>query len=132
MAWYVAELIVECRVGRARATLWCQQLVVFRKRNAEAAYKAAMKLGRKQNHAYSNAAGETVWWRFKGLGDLKELLTKTLRSGTEVHSRLSRRKSPGICSQAKLTVFWTARNQHRTAGELLSNPLRPFAPRRIA
>ena len=60
MTWYVAELIVECRVGRARAALWEQQLVVLRERSATAAYATAMKLGRRQNQAYRNSAGETV------------------------------------------------------------------------
>ena len=118
MTWYVAELIVECRVGRARAALWEQQLVVLRERSATAAYATAMKLGRRQNQAYRNSAGETVRWRFKGLGDL-----------TEVHSRLSREGLPSISPKAKLTVFWAERNKHRTAGELLSDDPRRFAPR---
>jgi Domain of unknown function (DUF4288) len=129
MNWYVAELIVECRVGRARPALWDQQLVVLRARNARAAYATAMTLGRKQNHTYPNVTGDTVRWRFKGLGDLQEILARTLRSGTEVHSRLSRKKQPRTCPKARLTVFWVERNQHRTAGQLLSDGLRPFAPR---
>src|SRR5437879_9211911 len=105
MNWYIAELIVECRVGRARPTLWDQQLVVLRARNATAAYAAAMKLGRRQNHAYRNVTGDTVRWSFRGLGDLQELLARTLRSGTELHSRLFRKRPPRICPKVKLTVF---------------------------
>jgi len=129
MNWYIAELIVECRVGRARPTLWDQQLMVLRARSATAAYVAAMKLGRKQNHAYPNVTGDTVRWRFKGLGDLQELLATNVRSGTEVYSRLYRKRSPRTCPKAKLTVFWAARNKHRTAAELLSDDLRSCAPR---
>jgi hypothetical protein len=126
---YIAELIVECRVGRARPTLWDQQLVVLRARGPAAAYAAAMTLGRRQNHAYRNVTGDTVRWSFRGLDDLQELLARSLRSGTEVHSRLFRRRPPRICPKAKLTVFWAERNEHRTASELLSGDLRPFAPR---
>ena len=129
MKWYVAEAIVECRVGRARAALWDRQLVVLRARGSDAAYRAALKLGREQNHMYRNAAGNTVRWRFKGLCNLEELLAKTIRSGTEIHSRLFREKPPRIAPKSKLTVFWSERNLHRKAGALLSDDLRPFAPR---
>jgi hypothetical protein len=120
MKWYVAELIVECRVGRARPTLWDQQLVVFRARSATAAYATALTRGRQENHAYRNVTGETVRWRFKGLADLQELLTKSLRSGTEVYSRLARRRAPDIPPKSKLTVFWVERNKHRTVVDVLS------------
>ena len=123
MKWCVAELIVECRVGWARATLWERQLVVLRARSAEAAYTAAQKLGREQNHMYRNAAGDNVRWAFKGLGNLEELLAKTIRSGTEVHSRLFREKAPRVRPKRKLTVFWAQRNLHRKAGALLSEHL---------
>ena len=129
MNWYIAELIVECRVGRRRPTLWDQQLVVLRARTAAAAYSAAMKIGRQQNHAYSNVTGDTVRWRFRGLGDVQELLARTLRSGTEVHSRLLRKRPPRVRPKAKLTVFWAERNEHRPASKLLGDDLRVFAPR---
>jgi len=128
MKWYVAELIGECRVGRARAALWDRQLVVLRARSANDAYTAAQKLGREQNHTYRNAGGN-VRWRFKGLGNLEELLAKAIRSGTEVHSRLFREKAPPIRPKSELTVFWAERNLHREAGALLNDDLRPFAPR---
>jgi hypothetical protein len=129
MNWYIAELIMECRVGRGRPTLWDQQLVILRARSATTAYASAMKLGRRQDHAYRNVSGDTVRWSFRGLGNLQELSVRTLRSGTEVHSRLFRKRPPRVCPKAKLTVFWAERNEHRTAGELLGEELRPFAPR---
>jgi hypothetical protein len=129
MNWYIAELIMECRVGRGRPTLWDQQVVILRARSATTAYASAMKLGRRQDHAYRNVSGDTVRWSFRGLGNLQELSVRTLRSGTEVHSRLFRKRPPRVCPKAKLTVFWAERNEHRTAGELLGEELRPFAPR---
>lgn len=109
MKWYVAKLIVECRVGRAPAELWDEQLVLLRARNADGAYLAALKLGKAQETTYENSAGHKVRWKFKGLGDLQELLAKTIRSGTEVDSRLSRSGRPRISPKRKLTVFWTER-----------------------
>ena len=129
MNWYIAELIMECRVGRGRPTLWDQQLVVLRARSATTAYASAMELGRRQAHAYRNVSGDTVRWSFKGLGNLQQLTARTLRSGTEVHSRLFRKRPPRICPKDKLTVFWAERNEHRTASELLGEELRPYAPR---
>ena|SRR5438105_1598545 len=87
MNWYIAEMIMECRVGRGRPTLWDQQLVVLRARSATTAYISAMKLGRRQDHACRNVSGDTVRWHFMGFGNLQELSARTLRSGTEVHSR---------------------------------------------
>lgn len=127
--WYVTNLIVECRVGRARAELWDEQIVMLRARGAEDAYLAAVRLGREQDTTYKNSTGDTVRWKFKGLGDLKELGSKTIRSGTEVYSRLSRSKRPYIPRKRKLTVFWAERNLQKTANELLGDKLRPFAPR---
>ena len=119
MKWYVAELVLECQVGRNSANLWDQQLVLISARNADTAYTAALRLGKKQETAYSNAEGEKVRWKFKGLGDLRELLAKKLRSGVEVHSTLSRVKRPRICAKSKLTAFWIKRNLNKTAAELL-------------
>lgn len=119
MKWYVAQLVLECRVGRRPANLWDQQLVLISARNADAAYTTALRLGKKQETAYSNAEGEKVQWKFKGLSDLQELLAKNIRSGVEVHSTLSRVKRPRICARSKLTAFWIKRNLNKTAAELL-------------
>ena len=121
MKWYVAELIVECRVGHEPADLWDTQLVLVRERDAEAAYASAKRLGREQNQTYRNSVGETVRWRFKGLGDLDGLLINALRSGVEVHSRLSRASAPAVCPKSRLTVFWIEKNKHRTIQDLLQD-----------
>jgi hypothetical protein len=119
MKWYVAELVIECQFGRGLAKLWDQQLVLIYARNADAAYTTAKRLGKKQETTYSNSEDEKVRWKFKGLSDLQELLVKTIRSGVEVHSMLSRVKRPRIRTKNKLTVFWTRRNLNKTAAELL-------------
>jgi hypothetical protein len=129
MKWYVAELVVECRVGREPANLWDTQMVVLRADSSENAYVVAMDLGKKQNSDYLNAEGEKVRWQFKGLGNLAELTANSIRSGTEIHSHLSRKKRPRICPKSKLTVFWFERNMNKKAGDLLNDYTRKVSPR---
>jgi hypothetical protein len=130
MKWYVAELIVACRVGRSSPELWDKQIVLLRARSADLAYAVALETGKSRNHAYRNSVGNRVSWTFKGLANLEELLGNVIRSGTEVHSQLIRgKKPPKFCSKRKLTVFWAERNKHKTASELLDKNVSLFAPR---
>ena len=132
MQWYVAEVIVRCRVGKAPKgeALYDRQIKVLRASTAEAAYERALKLGTAENHSYTNAVGERVCWEFVGLGNLEALHENKISDGTEIHSRLER-GDPGSAVRRKrdLTVFWAERNQHKTARQLLNSVTRPFAPR---
>jgi hypothetical protein len=132
MKWYVAEVIVRCRVGKAskRRTLYDRQIKVLRAATDEMAYERALELGRAENHSYKNSAGKRVSWEFLGLGNLEELLEKRISDGTEIHSRLER-GNPKLEVRRKcdLTVFWAGRNKHKTARELLNSLTKPFAPR---
>jgi hypothetical protein len=119
MKWYVAEVIVRCRAGKAskRRTLYDRQIKVLRAATDELAYERALELGRAENHSYKNSAGEKVSWEFLGLGNLEELLEKTISDGTEIHSRLERGNPKSqVRRKRDLTVFWAARNKHRTPG----------------
>jgi hypothetical protein len=129
MQWYVAELVVECRVGRQRASLWDQQIVVFRARDAEQAHALALAYGKRHDHEYANSKNEVVRWRFKGLSDLIEVSAKRIKTGTEIYSRLLRKTRPRLTRKRDLTVFWAERNTRRTAAELLNETVRPYAPR---
>lgn len=60
MKWFVAALVMECRVGRAAPELWDEQIVVLRARTADEAYRKAVEAGRAANADYRNAAGERV------------------------------------------------------------------------
>lgn len=131
MHWYVAEVIVRSRVGKApkRKTLYDRQIKVPRASTDEAAYKRALQLGRAENHSYKNSAGEKVSWEFLGLGNLELLREETIADGTEFHSRLERGTPKSeVRRKRDLTVFWAERNKHKTAGELLNSVTRPFAP----
>jgi hypothetical protein len=132
MKWYVAEIIVRCRVGRLskRKTLYDRQIKVLRASTDEMAYLRAMKLGKAETHFYKNSAGEKVHWEFLGLGNLEPLLEEKISDGTEIYSRLQRGNPKiKICRKRDLTVFWAERNKHKTVGELLNRVNKPFAPR---
>ena len=131
MQWYVAEVIVRCRVGKApkRTTLYDRQIKVLRASTDEAAYERALEFGKAENNSYKNCAGERVSWEFVGLGNLEMLLEKTISDGTEIHSRLERGNPKSeVRRKRDLTVFWAERNKHKKAGELLISVTKPFAP----
>jgi hypothetical protein len=132
MQWYVTEVIVCCRVGKApkRKTLYDRQIKVLRASTHEEAYERALKLGKAERHFYKNSAGERVTWEFVGLGNLETLREKRISHGTEIHSRLERGNPKSeVRRKRDLTVFWAERNRDKTAGELLNSLTKPFAPR---
>lgn len=132
MRWYVAEMIVRCRVGKSpgRKTLYDKQIKVLRASHGEAAYERALELGKAENHSYKNSVGQKVYWEFVGLGNLELLQEKKISDGTEIHSRLERGSPKSeVRRKRDLTVFWAERNKHKTARELLNSVTRPFAPR---
>jgi hypothetical protein len=132
MKWYVAELIVQCRVGKKpkRRTLYDRQVKVFRAATNKAAYERALDLGRAENTKYKNSAGDTVFWRFLGLANLDTLSENRISDGTEIYSRLEHGNPEiEVCPKRSLSVFLAERNKHRIARELLNSTTRPFAPR---
>jgi len=132
MQWYVAEVIVQCRVGKTPKgkTLYDRQVKVLRAPTNEAAYERALDLGRAENHSYKNSAGETVFWRFVGLANLETLHEGRISDGTEIYSRLQCGSPKAeIRPKRALTVFWAERNKHKRARDLLNSVTRPFALR---
>ena len=132
MRWYVAELIVVSRVGKSPKgkALYDRQIKVLRANDHEAAHRRCLQLGKEENHCYKNSAGETVYWRFAGLANLRELLDEQISDGTEIHSRLERGDpKSGIRHKRDLTVFWAKRNMKKTAAELLDPLTERSAPR---
>ena len=132
MPWYVAEVIVQCQVGksRKRKTLYDRQIKVLRASTDEVAYERALALGKEENHFYRNSRGQRVSWEFVGLGNLETLHAKRISDGTEIHSRLENGSPESeVRRKHDLTVFWAKRNKHKTARELLNSLTKPFAPR---
>jgi len=120
-SWYLAVLVVESSVGdSAGEPLIDLQHRLVRAAAAEDAYRRALELGASAEHAYDNAYGETVSWKFAGLHDLRELDDQDLAHGAEVYSRLHRRAAHRyVVSKEKLTEFFIEANNHKTAREIL-------------
>lgn len=132
MRWYVAEIIVRCRIGKSSKgkLLYDRQFKVLRTCTHEAAYQRAVKLGKEENHSYKNSAGDKVSWQFVGLSNLEMLHDEDIVDGTEIFSRLQRGNPKSeIRRKRDLTIFWFERNKHKTAGQLLTSVTKPFAPR---
>src|SRR5437870_5251111 len=102
--WFVAVLVVECRVGKDPAELWDQQIRLLRALTPEDAFHEAITLGRAENTRYRNRAGEVVTWNFVGLHDLAELGVSAIRSGVEVFSTLTRDQRPRVAQKRQLNV----------------------------
>ena len=123
--WYVATLILQCKVeGHDKLLkLVDEQVRVLRAIDIETAYKKAVQLGKQGEISYENVFGEIVHWNFVGLGDLEELpFDDEIKDGTEVKYRLFRKKDPHRLVRAKdeLTVFsWERERRHRKAGSLV-------------
>lgn len=92
--WYVATLIIRCRVENQPAPWTCdEQVRVIRAANDDEAYDKAVALGKSEETVYKNGDGEDVFWEFIGLEDLTEL-DSAIRDGTEIRSRLFGHQDP--------------------------------------
>jgi hypothetical protein len=122
-AWYVATLVVECRVaGELEDPATCMQDVhVIRAPDRDTAYEKALRLGKSKEDCYLNSHGETVSWRFIGLDNLEELRASAIRDGTEVWSRILHVDDPStlVRSRNELTVYKRSQWAHKTAGEII-------------
>lgn len=107
--WYVATLLITCRVGAQEPTMWTcdEQVRVIRARDPETAYTKAYALGKIEECQYANQDNVTVSWEFAGLVDLAELADDDIEDGTEIRSRIFKRRNPTrlIVSKEELSVF---------------------------
>jgi hypothetical protein len=132
MKWYSVKIIVECNVvGSSGPSLCEEQIHVILAKNAESAYRKAMRCGEAENHEYENSEGEIVCWVFKGLGDLVELCINDIVSGSEVWSTLHHEVSAKdlVIDKKDLTVFAMLPHNKTKAKDLLTDKVKPFAPK---
>jgi len=132
MKWYSAIIIVECKVAGATGPSLCdEQIHIIHARDAESAYRKAIRCGEEENHEYENNEGKTVRWIFKGLGDLVELRFNDIASGCEVWSTLHQGVSAKklVADKDDLTVFRMLPYMKTKAKDLLTDEVRPFAPK---
>lgn len=81
--WFLADLVVEIRVAGCRRNVVHINSVLVRARTPAAAYRAALKLGRRANNSYLNPAGKKVTHRFLGLRHL-DAIFEPLEHGCEI------------------------------------------------
>jgi hypothetical protein len=125
MKWYSARIVSQCFVNgkqsRAKQYLFDESVIVIRALNPAIAYNKALQFGKKQNVKYKNSRGENVNWRFCGLADLDEILSNSIKDGTEISSqrKLMSNKQSLIVPKNKLSVFWAQRNNTKKASNIL-------------
>ena len=120
--WYVAVLVLECRVGDHPTGTADVQIRLVAADSHEEAYEKALFLGRRAEQTYSNADGEQVTWLFKGLHALDEAFAQELTDGAEIWGfTTSRSANSLVAEKAKLAFFWFEANRDRKASELLGD-----------
>jgi Domain of unknown function (DUF4288) len=68
--WFIAELVVECRIEEDPRNVLHVDHVLVRADSAEEAYTKALELGADKELAYVNTEDKKVVWHFRGLRDL--------------------------------------------------------------
>jgi hypothetical protein len=125
-SWYVAKLIVQCKVEGDESGLWTvdEQIRVIRASDPDTAYRKTMDLGKRQETSYENMYGKIVTWEYIGLQDLAPLLAASIVDGTEITGRLLTSDNPLelVRDDRDLQVNWIERNRHRTAADILQQP----------
>jgi hypothetical protein len=111
--WYVATLIVQCRVANEPPSTCDEQIRLIHAVDADHAYEKALWLGKQEEITYLNEYGETVCWEFIGLENLEELEGR-LRDGVEIKSRLMDCGATFVKTTPKveLSVFRARHNPH--------------------
>lgn len=103
--WYVATLIMKCKVTSADSGPYTfdEQVRLLQAANEAVAYEKAVALGKSQEISYQNKCNEEVFWQFEGLSSLEEL-ESTIEDGIEIYSRLFESDDFKKIIQLKLTA----------------------------
>lgn len=107
--WYLAEIVQEIKIKGERKNVVHINTILIHARSPEAAYKKAVKLGKKGETSYKNTDGKKVRIIFRGLHDLW-VIHDELEHGSELtYSEkigLSKKEVKQLISQKKaLWVF---------------------------
>src|SRR5688572_21159508 len=85
--WYSARILMEASHpdGHSEPKLFEDSVVLLRAGSIEEAATKATRQGKKAEHSYKNAEGETVRWEFREVLDVVEVLDAELVEGSEVY-----------------------------------------------
>lgn len=120
--WYMAVMVMSCTVGSAEADddLVDLQCRLIRARDPEEAFREAMVLGARGDHAYENADGQVVRWEFKGIHRLERIMDEEVGHGSEVYSTLVRAPyQEFVATKESLWESWLDQNKHRKVIDIL-------------
>lgn len=116
--WYVAKLILQCRVGDDDSGPWTcdEQIRVINATDDDQAYEKALRIGKGQEHNYQNVYSEIVRWSFIGLNDLERLDEDVIKDGTEITSRLLKTENPSslVTPKKQLSALYWQSNPYRS------------------
>jgi hypothetical protein len=122
--WYVATLLLQCKVGDQDVGPWTveEQVRLIRASNRDSAYEKSIHLGELENQSYPNGSGETVYWEFIGLAELADLDTESIHDGIEIKSHFIKSTDPTQLALRRedLLVYWAEANRDRTANDILN------------
>ena len=111
--WYVATIMVRCRVGAQQTGPWTvqEQIHLIEATDEDVAYQKALEFGKREEHSYENTYGENVSWEFIGLEDLEWTTEEPIQDGAEIRTRFLERDNPDslISPKNELVVFKSRR-----------------------
>lgn len=81
--WYVAELVMECRIEGEPHNVVHVNIVLVRANSPEEAFKKAEELGREGEDSYLNYTNQKTVWTYHGLRDLN-VIHDELEHGAEL------------------------------------------------
>jgi hypothetical protein len=130
VTWFAAKLVLECVAEGSDDSLCDEQTRVIEAESAEAAYDAAMAIGKAEQNEFVNAEGGTSAWVFRGLSDLVDLSLTSIESGAEVWSTLYEGTDPSqlVAPKERLTAISMQCRLNMRASELLPRRMRRYAP----
>ncbi len=81
--WYVAELVMECRIEGESRNVVHVDIVLVRADSPEEAFEKAEQLGREGEVSYLNPVNQRTVWLYRGLRDLN-VIHDELEHGAEL------------------------------------------------
>lgn len=81
--WYIAEIVIEIRVGRESRNVIHRNLTLIRAHSPNEAYSCAKKIGEEHEREYENPQGRPVRFIFRGISRLN-VIHEPLDHGSEI------------------------------------------------
>lgn len=87
MSWYLARLLMKSSINYDSGSLFMEEFVLTRADSYDEAYAKASNKGVTMEHSYLNERGETIYWSFQCVLEIKEVIDDEILDGTEIYAR---------------------------------------------